>query len=309
MADNVTVDNATNGDYAVVTDEITSPYTGGSKQAQGVKLIDGTADSNTVVAAGGGVEANALRVTIASDSTGVVSVDDNGGTLTVDDGGTTISVDDGGSSLTVDGTVGVSGTVTVDSELTTGDLDTGAGTDTRAVVGLVGSKSGGGELIPGSATDGLLVNLGANNDVTVTGTVTVDASGTAVPVTDNAGSLTVDAPVGTPVFVRLSDGSSAITTLATKETRSGTATTTQVADNAASATLLASNANRLGASITNDSSARLYVKLGTTASTTDYTVSLPQHGYYEVPNNYTGRIDGIWATDPGDGAARITELT
>jgi hypothetical protein len=33
---------------------------------------------------GGGTEATALRVTIASDSTGVVSVDDNGGSLTVD---------------------------------------------------------------------------------------------------------------------------------------------------------------------------------------------------------------------------------
>lgn len=44
---------------------------------------------------GGGVEASALRVTIASDSTGVVSIDDNGG------------------SVTVDGTVGISGTVTV----------------------------------------------------------------------------------------------------------------------------------------------------------------------------------------------------
>jgi hypothetical protein len=32
----------------------------------------------------------------------------------------------------------------------------------------------------------------------------------AVPVTDNAGTLTVDAPVGTPVFVRLSDGTAAL---------------------------------------------------------------------------------------------------
>lgn len=54
---------------------------------------------------GGGTEAAAMRVTIANDSTGVVSVDDNGSTL---------SVDDGGGSLTVDGTVGISGTVTVD---------------------------------------------------------------------------------------------------------------------------------------------------------------------------------------------------
>jgi fibronectin-binding autotransporter adhesin len=36
----------------------------------------------------------------------------------------------------------------------------------------------------------------------------------SIPVTDNAGSLTIDAPVGTPAFVRLSDGSAAITTLA-----------------------------------------------------------------------------------------------
>lgn len=39
---------------------------------------------------------------------------------------------------------------------------------------------------------------------TITGTVAI---------TDNAGSITVDAPVGTPAFVRLSDGTSAISTL------------------------------------------------------------------------------------------------
>jgi len=96
---------------------------------------------------GGGTEATALRVTVASDSTGVLSVDDNGG------------------SLTVDGTVSVTGAV--DTELTTDDLDTGVGTDTRAVVGIVGSKSGGAQLIPGDATAGLKVDLGADNDVTV----------------------------------------------------------------------------------------------------------------------------------------------
>jgi len=36
---------------------------------------------------------------------------------------------------------------------------------------------------------------------------------TALPITDNSGSLTVDAPVGTPVHVRLSDGTNAITAL------------------------------------------------------------------------------------------------
>jgi hypothetical protein len=50
--------------------------------------------------------------------------------------------------------------------------------------------------------------------ISAAGRLSVDASGAAVPVTDNSGSLTVDAPVATPVFVRLSDGSAAITTLA-----------------------------------------------------------------------------------------------
>ena len=88
----------------------------------------------------------------------------------------------------------------VDTELTTGDLDTGAGTDTRAVVGLVGSKSGGGEIIPGSATDGLLVNLGANNDVVVSATdldirnlTNVDVVTAELSATDNAVLDTIDA--------------------------------------------------------------------------------------------------------------------
>lgn len=43
-----------------------------------------TVDNAALSVTGGGVEASALRVTIASDSTGVLSVDDNGGSLTVD---------------------------------------------------------------------------------------------------------------------------------------------------------------------------------------------------------------------------------
>lgn len=96
-----------------------------------------TIDNATLSITGGGVESSALRVTIASDSTGVLSVDDNGG------------------SLTVDGTVAA----------------------------------------------------------TQSGTWTVTGTGGTFPITDSGGSLTVDAPVGTPVFVRLSDGSSAISTL------------------------------------------------------------------------------------------------
>lgn len=43
-----------------------------------------TVDNAQLSVVGGGTEATAMRVTIASDSTGVLSVDDNGGALTVD---------------------------------------------------------------------------------------------------------------------------------------------------------------------------------------------------------------------------------
>jgi hypothetical protein len=44
-------------------------------------------------------------------------------------------------------------------------------------------------------------------------TATLVTASVGLPVSDAGGSLTIDAPVGTPAFVRLSDGSAAITTL------------------------------------------------------------------------------------------------
>jgi hypothetical protein len=90
----------------------------------------------------------------------------------------------------------------------------------------------------------------------------------------------------------------------------GTATVTSVNDTATSTTLIGANAARLGLMIFNDSTATLYVKFGTTASATSFTVSLNTNDYYELVgvDCYTGRIDGIWSADTS-GAARITELT
>lgn len=88
-----------------------------------------------------------------------------------------------------------------------------------------------------------------------------------------------------------------------------TATLTNVADAATSAQLLAANANRVGCVIHNDSTQDLYLKYGTTASATDYTVRIPAGLHWTMPfPAYTGRLDGIWAAN-ASGSARITELT
>ncbi len=76
MADNVAVTPGTGA--TIATDDV------GGVQYQRVKVDGGGDGAATPILAGGGVEASALRVTIASDSTGVLSVDDNGASITID---------------------------------------------------------------------------------------------------------------------------------------------------------------------------------------------------------------------------------
>lgn len=101
-------------------------------------------------------------------------------------------------STTVTGSVAVTGPLT-DAQIratalpVSGTVTANAGSGTMAVSGPLTDAQLRASVVPVSLTS-----------TTVTGTVAV---------TDNAGSLTVDAPVGTPAFVRLSDGAAAITTL------------------------------------------------------------------------------------------------
>lgn len=168
MADNVaiTAGSGTN----IATDDIAGVH------YQRMKLVDGTLDATTAIAAGGGVEAGALRVTVASDSTGVLSVDDNGSTLSVDDGGSTISVDDGGSSLTVDGTVTAN-----------------AGTGFVSVQTEDAASAGGetGTMILGVRNDAAASKTSADGDFSA---IATDAAG-RVGIADLGGSITVDGTV------------------------------------------------------------------------------------------------------------------
>lgn len=82
---------------------------------------------------------------------------------------------------------------------------------------------------------------------------------------------------------------------------------TNVPASATAVTLLAANSGAIARTIMNDStSATLYVKLGTGASATNYTVALVAGAYYELPQPvYTGAVTGIWAT--ATGFANVTE--
>lgn len=107
-----------------------------------------------------------------------------------------------------------------------------------------------------------------------------------------------------------SDTSTNTNPLLVTEQKTSTSTLSNVSSSASNVTVLASNAARKGAMIYNDSTAVLYLKLGTTASTTSFTVALVAGAYYELPATpalYTGIIDGIWAA--ANGSARVTELS
>ena len=290
MADNVaiTAGSGTN----IATDDVAGTH------FQRMKLVDGTLDSTTAIASGGGVESAALRVTIASDSTGVVSVDDNGASLTVDgtitanlaagtnnigdvdvlsvpaplnvtgtgtesaalrvtiatDSTGVLSVDDNGSSLTVDGTVTANagtGSFTV-AQATAGNLNAtvvqataasllatvnnrdGAGNAlTSAVRGSeralsvqlvdasgnqVTSFGGGTQYTEDGASAGGetgTVFLGVRNDAATSKTsadgdfsaIATDSAG-RVGIADLGGSVTVDgfSTIGGAAYVRLTDG-------------------------------------------------------------------------------------------------------
>lgn len=201
MADNVFPEAVVAAaSFAFRTDDL-----GGSVQAAASKILLGAdgADEGFVSAA------NPLPISVATipshavTNAGTFAVQAaQTGTWTVTGSGGTFPVTDSGGSLTVDAPVGTP----VFVRLSDG---------TSAIATL-----------PVTATQNGTWNVGNTGTFAVqaaqSGTWTVTGSGGTFPVTDSGGSLTVDAPVGTPVFVRLSDGSSAITTLPVIATQSGT---------------------------------------------------------------------------------------
>ena len=94
--------------------------------------------------------------------------------------------------------------------------------------------------------------------------------------------------------------------LTVAEVRSSQADCSNVTAATSTTELLGATPNRTGATFFNDSNSILYLKLGTGAALTSYTVRLMARDYYELPYNYTGSVHGIWAT--ANGFCRVTEL-
>lgn len=138
--------------------------------------------------------------------TNVVHVDDNSSSLTIDDGG---------SSITVDGSISVSGSV--DTELpSAAALADNTANPTAPAVGAFGMIWDGAnwDRTPGNQTDGVLVNLGANNDVTVTSSALPSGAATSANQTTIIGHVDGIESLLTTIDADTSNISTKIDTLA-----------------------------------------------------------------------------------------------
>jgi hypothetical protein len=87
----------------------------------------------------------------------------------------------------------------------------------------------------------------------------------------------------------------------------GVGTVTRVTAAAADTSLLAADAGRIGVILYNESTATAYVKYGTGASSTSYTVPMGPGSYWEMPSPvYTGALNALWTA--ANGAMMITDL-
>lgn len=265
----------------------------------------------------GGSDGTLLKaVRVATD--GTVRIDPTGTTTQPVSGTVTVTQATGSNlnavvSGTITANIGTSGSLALDATLTGGTQRTkiSDGTNNAALANTTpaGSEYGvivrnipsGTQTVTGTVivTQATAGNLNTTANIGTTGGIALDATLTARLNTLGQKTSANSAPV-----VLASDQSA----IPVKNESATTGTTTTVASSATTVTLLASNPSRKGATFFNDSTvAFLYLKLGATASLTSFTVKIAPSGYYEVPNNYTGIIDGIWNTASGN--ARITQLT
>lgn len=90
--------------------------------------------------------------------------------------------------------------------------------------------------------------------------------------------------------------------------KTASATVTAVASGTSSVQALAANTNRKGVLAFNTDDNFAYLKYGTAASTTSFTVRIPSGGYWEMPQPlYTGVMHVIWDAD-GSGSLVLTEV-
>jgi hypothetical protein len=92
------------------------------------------------------------------------------------------------------------------------------------------------------------------------------------------------------------------------EVRPSSSSMSTISASTSSILLISGNENRSTAMFYNDSNKNLYLSLGSTSSTSSFTLVVPSSAYFEIAYpSYTGDISGVWAGGV-TGSVKITEL-
>lgn len=255
-------------------------------------------------------KAASLAVTLASDQD-ALPITDNGGSLTVD-GTVSVNALPAGTANIGDvdvltlpalpaGTNNIGDVDVLTEPATAADNAAGLPSVVKVVGGYDGANvqalktNAAGELVTtATVTEGATAADGAASLPAVVKVVAGwDGANVQALATDASGNVQVDVVNVPDVSVVASAGPAS-------------ATVTQVASSATVVTLQAANADRRGLLIFNDSTAALYVKYGSAASATSFSVKIAAGGYWEMPQPpYSGIVTGIWAS--ANGNAYVTE--
>lgn len=90
-------------------------------------------------------------------------------------------------------------------------------------------------------------------------------------------------------------------------TMAGTSSVFAVLSSITTVSIMTANVNRKAGTIYNAAGTTVFLKLGTAATTSVYTVSMNNGDYYELPGGWTGVVAGI--TTSNAGIINVTELT
>jgi len=276
-------------------------------------ILDGV-DSN--------IKATVKESTADSGNFGLVVVNPDGTTISGGGGGSGTQYDDGEAVATPVGTValGFDGTnVQALATDSSGNLQTEV-TNTVTVDGTVSITAN--SAVNVAQMNGVNTTMGNGASGTGVQRVTIASDSTGVIIA--RGAAATDAAVsGNPVYIGSRASTAEPTAMSADNDavpfwldrrgrqvvtmQAGTATLANVSGATSSTTLIAANTLRKGATIHNDSTAILYLKFGSAASSTSFTIKMFEDDYYEVPYGYSGIITGIWAS--ATGAARCTEIS
>jgi hypothetical protein len=234
------------------------------------------------------------RLIVAGAGTAGTSV---GGVFTVQgiSGGTAIPIS--GTVTTSLASIGTTGTTAP----TSADL-AGAQVSTSVLSGL----TNGDMYALSMTTTGLLRVDGSNVTQPISGTVTANAGTGSFTV---VGVGTAGTPSGGVLSVQGVSGGQALTVTGFVTTnKATTSNVTSVVGATSNTVILASNANRVFATIYNATNVIMYAKMGVTASLTSYSLEIFPGSYWEVPNDWTGEIDAVFASGVM-GSCLVSELT